>query len=415
MAGDNSTHRIVQPRLVLITTVPITFGFFVGQIAYMKACGFHVSGVASPGPVLDTVAERERIACFGVEMPRSLSPLRDLVALVQLVRLLRRLHASIVHAHTPKGGLLGMLAAWIARVPVRVYHVHGLAYLTATGWRRALLQWTEAISCRVAQQVLCVSESVRTVAVRDGVCAASRIKVLLAGSINGVDAMERFNPARFSPAGRSAIRSRHGIPVDALVIGFIGRLVRDKGLVELVAAWNMLRDSFPALHLLVVGPFEERDPIPPEVVSLLRGDSRIHLPGEDRETEPLYAAMDIVCLPTYREGLPVVPLEAAAMCLPVVATRVPGCVDAIIDGVTGTLVPPADAPALAGALRRYLNDPCRRADHGAAGRARVLRDFAPDALWGAQQAEYVRLLRDKGLPSGDLSSRRSAASPMVTS
>ena len=391
-----------EPRLVLMTTVPVTFSFFTGQIAHMKTRGFDVCAVASPGPVLAEVAEREGIACYGVERPRSLSPLRDLLALVRLVRLLRRLNATIVHAHTPKAGLLGMLAAWVARVPVRVYHVHGLPYLTATGWRRALLQGTERISCRVAQQVLCVSASVRAVAVLDRVCAATRIRVLRAGSINGVDATGRFNPARFTRPQRAAIREKHGIPTDALVVGFVGRLVRDKGLVELATAWNMLRGSFPTLHLLVVGPFEERDPVPSEVVSLLRSDPTIHLVGEDRETGPLYAAMDIVCLPTYREGVAVVPLEAAAMRLPVVATRVPGCVDAIRDGVTGTLVPPGDAGALAEALRTHLRDPCLRVRYGEAGRNRVLRDFAPADLWVAQHAEYVRMLREKGLPSGDM-------------
>jgi len=390
-----------QPRLVLVTTVPITFSFFTGQIAYMKARGFDVSAVASPGPVLDEVGERERIACHGVEMPRSVSPLRDLVALVRLVRLLRRLAPNVVHAHTPKGGLLGMWAAWLARVPVRLYHVHGLPYVTATGWRRALLRWTEKASCRRAHQVLCVSESIRSVAIRDGLCAATRIKVLLAGSINGVDAAGRFDPARFGSAERLAIRARHGIPPDALVVGFVGRLVRDKGLVELAEAWRLLRDRWPALHLLVAGPVEARDPVPARVVSLLRSDARIHLVGEERQTPPLYAAMDVICLPTYREGLPVVPLEAAAMGLPVVATRVPGCVDAVVDGVTGTLVPARDAAALTAALQRYLGDADLRHRHGTAGRQRVLRDFVPDAIWVAQHAEYVRLLREIGLPDGE--------------
>jgi glycosyltransferase involved in cell wall biosynthesis len=387
----DSTASPASPRLVLITTVPMTFGFFRGQIGFLKGKGFDIRGVSSPAALLDEVAAREHIPCTGIEMPRSISPLRDVIALARLTRLLVRIGATIVHAHTPKGGLLGMLAARLARVPVRVYHVHGMPYMTARGWRRVLLRWTERLACAQAHQVLCVSDSIRRIAVSDRICRGDRIKVLAGGSINGVDALERFAPERHRQA-RHAIRCRTGIPRDALVIGFVGRLVRDKGVVELAAAWQRLRDELPLLHLLVVGPFESRDAVPPPVAHLLRTDPRVHLAGEVGDTAPWYAAMDVICLPTYREGLPVVPLEAAAMGLPVVATRIPGCIEAIEDGVTGTLIPPCDPAALVVALRGYLTDAARRRAHGAAGRRRALDRFAPQSLWAAQLEEYRRLL-----------------------
>jgi glycosyltransferase involved in cell wall biosynthesis len=195
------------------------------------------------------------------------------------------------------------------------------------------------------------------------------------------------------------LRARLGISPDAAVLGFVGRLVRDKGIAELAAAWGMLRDEFPGAHLVLVGPEEPQDPVPPGTMELLRQDPRVHLVGP-ADSAPWYAAMDVLLFPSYREGFPNVPLEAAAMGLPVVATRIPGCVDAVADGETGTLVPPRDAGALAGAVRPYLASPALRSQHGRRGRERALRDFGQEAIWAALHAEYLRLLRERGVDVG---------------
>nr|MBA2669641.1 glycosyltransferase [Gemmatimonadota bacterium] len=298
---------------------------------------------------------------------------------------------------TPKGGLLGMMAAAAYRAPVRIYHMRGLPLMGATGMRRLLLRITEWTACRLAHQVFCVSHSVRGEAVAAGICPPGKISVLLGGSGNGVDAAGRFDPDAQESGARMETRERFGIPSDAVVIGFVGRIVRDKGVVELVDAWQGLRGRFPSAHLLVVGPFEEQDRIPTETERLLRNDPRVHLAGMNWETPPLYGAMDLVALPTYREGFPNVPLEAAAMRLPVVATRIPGCVDAVEDGETGTLVPARDAGALSDALARYLENAELRERHGRVGRARVIREFGQEAIWTALHSEYLRLMRERGV------------------
>jgi glycosyltransferase involved in cell wall biosynthesis len=385
-------------RLVHITTVPESLPFFTGQVGYMKSRGFDVQALSSPGKELDRFAATERIFVHAVPMARRITPLRDLMAVVRLRHRLRSLQPHIVHAHTPKGGLLGMIGACLARVPVRMYHIHGLPLMTATGLKRRLLKATERVACALAHQVLCVSHSVRDVAIAERLCPPDKIKVLLHGSVNGVDAVGQFNPRNLSPAARDEVRARYGIAPDALVAGFVGRVVRDKGLTELAQAWQELRAAFPDLHLLIVGPFEPQDPLPVEVEALLRSDPRVHLAGECGNVAPLYAAMDLLVLPTYREGLVIVALEAAAMELPIVATRIPGCVDAVQDGVTATLVPVRDAVALEAAVRRYLGDPELRRRHGQAGRQLVLRDFAQPVLWEALYQEYTRLLRDRGCP-----------------
>ena len=245
-----------------------------------------------------------------------------------------------------------------------------------------------------------MSRSLATTAAAEGVAPARKMRVLCAGSISGVD------PTRFrapEPEARRAARVALGLPAEARVVGFVGRLGRDKGLVELAAAWRELRDALPDARLVLVGPEEQHDPAPREVMTALRGDPRVLATGEVLDTPRYYRAMDVVALPSYREGFGVVAIEAAAMRLPVVATRVTGCVDAVVDGVTGALVPPRDAAALAAALRAYLEDPALAARHGEAGRARAIRDFEPRAIWDALYEEYVALLRAGG--------RRAAARP----
>jgi glycosyltransferase involved in cell wall biosynthesis len=381
-----------MPRLLHITTVPHTLHFLVGQIGFMQSQGFEVEVASSADEKLDIFLEREPVTHHAVEMSRALSPLRDLQSLRQLVRLLRERQPDIVHAHTPKAGMLSMIAAWITNVPVRIYHVHGLRFATLTGWKRALLISCEKLACRLATQVLCVSRSARSMAIQNQLVDRKKIKVLLRGSINGMDTEGRFNPNNVDFEAARSLREKLNIPQDAVVIGFLGRLVRDKGIEELVAAWQAIRDAAPHARLLIVGDHEPQDPISTQAKDTLDHDPRIHRVGYDPETPRLFATMDIFCLPSYREGLPYVALEASSMQLPVVATRVTGCVDAVEDGLTGTLVTVRDVEALANALLRYLADESLRKWHGAAGRKHIQENFQPTEMWVAMKKEYERQL-----------------------
>ena len=382
-------------KLIHVTTVPESLRFVAGQAAYMRTKGFESHAVSSPGGPLTRFATEESVTVHPVSMARRITPFRDLVALFQLWRLFRTLRPHIVHGHTPKGGLLGMIAARFARVPVRIYHMHGLPFITATGLTRRILMATEAVSCRMASQVLCVSRSVRSLAVDLQLSPPEKIHVLLQGSCNGIDAETEFNPDRLNASIRDDVRRRYGIPPNATVVGFVGRLARAKGLVELDAAWQMLRKEHLDIHLLLVGPEEPGDPPPPGLLERLRTDSRVHFTGENWETPPLYSAMDILVLPTHREGFPIVLLEAAAIELPIVATCVTGCLDAVQDGITGTLVPAYDSDALAVGLQRYVRDPVLRRRHGVAARARILRDFSSAAMREAIYQKYVCWLAEK--------------------
>jgi glycosyltransferase involved in cell wall biosynthesis len=372
--------------VVHLTTVPFSLAYLAGHLRSQVQAGYDVHVISSPGPELELFAASSGAHVHAVEIPRPIDPVNDVRALSRVLLALRRLHPDVVHAHTPKAGLLGMIAARALGVPVRIYHCHGLPFETARGAKRLVLYAAERTACSLASRVLTVSASLREVIIRARLCAPSRIDVPVKGSIGGVDAATRFRPA--APAARRAARCALGVPEDARVIGFVGRLVRDKGIVELVQAWRALSARMADLHWVVVGPFEENDAVPEAVVAAMRSDPRIHLVGVDWDTPRLFAAMDVVALPSYREGFPVVALEAAAMGLPIVASRATGCVDAVEDGVTGTLVTVGSPGELESALARYLDDPALRQAHGEAARARAVREYDPERLHAAVQALY---------------------------
>ena len=266
-------------KIIHVTTVPTTFGFFQGQIAFMKERGFIVQAVSSPGEALDRTAKREGITVFPVEMHRRITPWADLDSLSKLYHLFRRQKPTVVHAHTPKGGLLGVIAARLARVPIVIYGMRGLPFVTAKGLKRKILMLSETVACRLADRVTAVSFANRDQAIAAGFCPPQKIVVLGKGSSNGVDAECRFNPQKLPAKIRERIRQQYRIPAKALVLGFVGRIVRDKGIVELATAWQRLRDRYPNLYLLLAGPIEPQDPIPIDVLEALQTDPRVKLIG----------------------------------------------------------------------------------------------------------------------------------------
>lgn len=378
-------------HLVHIATVGESLGFVAGQVDFLVERDWKVSVVTSGGRHLDAFARAHDVQAHAVEMPRAITPTSDLGALSRLTDLLLQLDPDVVHGHTPKGGLLGMMAAKSALVPVRIYQMRGLLTLTASGTRRQLYKWAERTSCRLAHHVICQSDSLRATAIAQRLVEPQRAIVLGRGG-NGIDAFGRFNPANVTGLD---VREQLRIAGDDVVIGFVGRIVRDKGIVELLDAWRAIKARHRHVRLLVVGPFETRDGVPADVERALREDPRVHLVGFVPDTPSYYEAMDLLVLPSHREGLPNAPLEAAAMGIPCVTTDAIGCIDAVVHDLTGLIVPVGDATMLAGAIEQYVSDAQLRAVHGAAARARVVADFRPADRHQASLALYERLLEER--------------------
>lgn len=387
-------------KLIHITTVSESLTFLRGQLSFFREHGLDVIIVSRPDQRLIDFAQAEGITAEPVPMERKISPVQDLGAIARLMRVFRSHRPAIVHAHTPKGGLLGMIAAWLMRVPVRIYHIRGLPYMGMAGRKRTLMKLTERVSCALATEVFCVSHGIASVAKTDRLVRPEKIRVFLKGSGNGVDAKVRFNPERFSEQDRVDTRRRFGIPADAKVVLFVGRLANDKGIRELAAAWQMVSETTPAAHLLIVGSEDERDPADPMYLNMLRSNDSVHFAGYQAESPPFYAVADLLVLPTYREGFPNVLLEAAAMGVPAIASDIPGCQDAIEDGLTGTIIPVRDATSLGNEILRLLADESQRKKMRLAARVHALENYDQKKIWAEILKSYERLLHSKGLDVG---------------
>jgi glycosyltransferase involved in cell wall biosynthesis len=396
-----------RPRLVHMVTSHLSAGLMRGQLRYLRECGFDVTIVSSPGKGLDEVRELDAVKACAAPIEREISPWSDLVSLFRLWCLLRRLRPVITNVSTPKAGLLGGLAAWLNRVPCRVYTLRGLRCETGKGPKRGALILAERVACRCAHRVVCVSESLRQKAIALGLVDAARTVVLNSGSSNGTDP-NRFAPTaeRLEEAGE--LRKELNIPADAPVLGFVGRFTRDKGLCELIESFAQLQQQLPTLVLLLIGDFDEADPLPDRVRKTISTDPQIIWVGLVRDTAAYYHLMDVLAVPTYREGFPNVVLEAHAAGKPVVGTSVTGVVDAIVDGVTGILVSVGNAEKLTAACILLFEDEKLRERMGRAGRDRVLREFKRELIWSALEQEYMKLLANKGLASSFVWKRQTA-------
>ncbi|MGH6916311.1 MAG: glycosyltransferase, partial [Geminicoccaceae bacterium] len=324
-------HPPAHPPKLLHVSIggPILRSYFAGQLAFMRAQGFEVVLAAAGGPDLERLCRAEGARARPVAIGRSLRPWRDLKALLGLLRIMAEERPSIVHCHSPKGALLGILAAFILGIPHRIHHLRALPLGTERGPTRWLLCASELLVSRLCTETVAISASLRQSYNRQLGLRRVPITVPGAGSGNGVDARGRFDPAQVSAERLNAFRHRIGLPADARALCFVGRLAKDKGLLELHEAWQVLRARYPDLWLILAGDLDERDPMPTALLDAWRRDARICMPGFVEECELVFAAACINVLPSHRDGFGSVLVEAAAMAIPSVAARVTGCVDAV--------------------------------------------------------------------------------------
>ena len=393
--ASRSSHR---PRIVVGVTNPQTCLVLGGRLRTLREAGFQVTLVSSPGALLTRTAMQEGVEAVAIPMQREIAPWADLVSFVQLFWLLFWLKPEMTEFSTPKAGLLGSLAALLCGVPTRVYFLRGLKLETSSGFKRRILLGAERLTSACSHAVLCNSESLLNEALALGITSKSKLCLLGNGSSNGVD-VDRFQP------GPGRLRAQLAIPADAYVVGFVGRLTRDKGLPELVEAFDTILAVKPNTFLLLVGWFDAaEDALGRTLRSRIERHPRILLTGFVADVAPYYHVMDVMVLPTWREGFPNAVLEAAASGIPVVTTLSTGSRDAVVPEVTGLLIPPGYPVAISESVLKLLGDPERRCRMGKAARSWVVEHYRNGRVLGLTVGYYQSLLDRKLLQNSKIRS-----------
>jgi glycosyltransferase involved in cell wall biosynthesis len=378
------------PSILVGVTDAQTCLVLKGRLRWLRECGFHVTLAASPSALLDGTAAELGVEAMPIPMRRTMAPIADLISFLRLWWALGKRRPDMVEFSTPKAGLLGSLAAWLRGVPRRVYVLRGLKLETATGMKRRILLAAERLASACAHVVLCNSESLRERALALGIAPERKLVLLGEGTSQGVDT-ERFSP------GPADVRDRLGLAPGVPVIGFVGRLTRDKGVPELVEAFETIRAAEPETRLLLVGWFDEaEDALDARLRARIASHPQIVWTGFVGEPAPYYRAMDVMVLPTWREGFPNAVLEAAASGVPVVTTVATGSRDSVVPGLTGLLIPPGDPGAISDAVLALLRNPGRRTGMGRAARAWVCEHYQDERVLGFAAAFYADMLARPG-------------------
>ncbi|MEW6505800.1 MAG: glycosyltransferase family 4 protein [Chloroflexota bacterium] len=386
-----------QVRVAHITTIDMSLRYLLlNQLRNIQQAGYEVVGISSRGTEVFAI-EAAGIRHIPVMMTRKqFTPFRDLKALWQLYRIFRRDRYTIVHTHNPKPGFLGQIAAKMAGVPIIVNTLHGFYFHDhMKPVRRRFYITLEKIAARCSDVILSQNHEDMEVSIRERICTSEKIKHLG----NGID-VAHFNPDSHLKQDIAHKRFEVGMHDRAKVVGFVGRLVREKGLLELFAAACIVQEQVPDVRFLIIGPVDtdKPDAVTPDVAQDYGIADLFHFLGMRQDMPELYALMDVFVLPSHREGFPRAPMEASAMKVPCVVTDIRGCREAVEHGRNGLLVPLGNAQALADAIVELLNDQEKAHRMGEEGRRMALERFDEQLVFEKVKAEYARLLREKGLP-----------------
>lgn len=373
---------MLNKKLLRISTVPHSLDLLLkGQLKYMKGRGLDVYMLSSPGKEVPAIEEREGVPHIAVPLSRSLNPLADLVSLWKLVSVIKKLRPDIVHSHSPKAGTIGMLAAWLCRVPVKIHTVAGLPLMETTGGKRKLLMTVERWTYRFADWVIPNSMELRDFIVKEKLISnGNKLKVLGRGSSNGID-LKYFCRSEEVLQKAAALKQTLQIQTDNTVLCFVGRLAFYKGINELVSAFKQLSAKHPKLKLLLVGPFEDLNPLEQETLDYIKENKNIIVTGHQHDIRPYLALSDIFVFPSYREGFPQSLMQACAMQLPCITTNINGCNEIVFDGVNGLLVPAKSVDALVDACEKLISDKTLRLSLAAAGRGYIEEHFEQQTFW----------------------------------
>ncbi|MFZ4862678.1 glycosyltransferase family 4 protein [Sphingobacterium sp. Mn56C] len=368
----------MKKKIKVLHVVSISFSikYFIGnQFFFFKKRGYEFHVACTDSEDLRQLADHFKFTPFPVPILRNIAPLQDIKSIWELRNYIKKEKFDIVIAHSPKGGLIGMIASYLAGVKKRIFIRHGLVFETSSGLKKALLINVERLIGLFSTKIVNVSPSVEKVATELRLNLDSKNTLLGKGTYNGVniDVYKADNNIKYD---------------NTKVIGFVGRLAKDKGLNELIEAWKMLIKEFNNIKLLLVGPIDERDPMELSVLEYMKNEKTIEFTGGVSDTSNYYNKMDVFVLPSLREGFPTVVLEASASELPIITTKATGCVDSIIENETGIFVD-YSAQSLYNGIKYYLDNPLVAKNHGINGRSFVKNNFAEEILYTKIQEQLL--------------------------
>ncbi|MBS1749923.1 MAG: glycosyltransferase family 4 protein [Bacteroidetes bacterium] len=381
-----------MPKILIGVSSSFCANFLKGQIAFLAANGFKVVIVSAPGEEISMLAKKENAELITIPFTKRISPVTDFFQLIRIVRILRREKPDIVNAGNPKSGFLIMIACFLTGFKHTVFTMHGLLSDNQKGLLRSIITLTEKISCRIPEKVIVVSHSLREHAIQRKIINAVKAIVIAKGSSNGIDLSE-FSKSLDLTEQVLEMKERFGLTDKNIVVGYIGRLSKDKGIDILFEAFNILVAKYPVLRLVIAGPLIPEHPFSARYLDQLYHDEKVIYLGKLLDVRPVYELMDMLVLPSYREGFPNVLIEAAAMEVPVIATNIAGCRDAVMQNVSGELFEKGNVTQLTSAIGKLIDSPDLRKNYGQSGRVFVEKNFANERIWKGQLELYSSLLQ----------------------
>lgn len=374
-------------KIIRSVTVSQSLGFCREVMIKMRAMGYDMVAVTSPGPELDELMDKDGFHCVAVPMERHISIVRDIKSLIRMIGVFRKEKPQVVHSMTPKAGMICMVAAWLTRVPVRIHTFTGLVWPTATGLKRRILMMTDWLTCACATHVIPEGQGVLN-DLKNGGITKKPMKVLGYGNVRGVD-MEFW-----SEKNADADKMEHIKDTDKFTFLFVGRIVRDKGINELVEAFMRVREG-RNVRLLLVGQYEDNlDPVSEETrMRIEKCEDIVYAgPQSGRDLLAYYAVSDSFVFPSYREGFPNTVLEAGAMGLPSIVTDINGSREIIKDGKNGMIIPPRSVETLAEAMLRMVEDKTMRKQMAENAREMIVSRFEKNFVQKCQIEFYKEVM-----------------------
>jgi glycosyltransferase involved in cell wall biosynthesis len=384
---------MISPKLIRITTIPESLKTLLkGQLRFMCDNGIDIIGISSGGKALSEVKLEEGIEVHEIEMTRKITPIKDLIAVFKLFLFLKKTKPLIVHTHTPKAGTIGMIASKFAGVPHRLHTIAGLPLLEANGIKRKLLNFVEKLTYACATKVYPNSYGLKNIIIQEKFCEPHKLKIIANGSSNGIDT-GYFNPTLFSISARLELKKKLNINPQDFIFIFVGRLVRDKGINELVKAFNDYNSYTSSSKLLLVGPYEsELDPLERETLEIIENNSNIIYVGFQKDVRIYFSIANCLVFPSYREGFPNVVMQAGAMGLPSIVSDINGCNEIIQEGVNGTIVPVKNKEVIVEKMRELHENRSFYIQLQINARNMIIERFEQKTVWESLLVEYRSLL-----------------------